>query len=135
MSQSFLLTLDNWDFCVDAFGNWAVCNEPYSTAQDIACALRTFSGELWYDASQGLPYITKVLGQQFSMQLLKTLWISTALTVPTVASATAIITNFVNRKVTGQVQAKLTTGAAVTVATTASSPWYIQAVSPGPAGT
>jgi hypothetical protein len=133
--SSLLLTLDNWDLCSDAFGNISLASDPYATAQDIACALRTFSGELWYDVGQGIPYSTKVLGQQFSMQLLKTLWISTALTVPTVASATAIITNFVNRKVTGQVQAKLTTGAAVTIATTASSPWYIQAVSPGPAGT
>ena len=54
MATSLLLDLVNWDLCVDANGNIALCTEPYADVQDAACAIRLFAGELYYDTPLSL---------------------------------------------------------------------------------
>ena len=59
--KSLLLDRGAWDLVLDAEGNIAVCEEPYSIAQDVACACRTFKGELIYDVNDGVPYFSEIL--------------------------------------------------------------------------
>lgn len=110
--KTLLLDVTTWDYVVDANGNWAVCDEPYALAQDVSSAIRLVKGELWYDQTQGIPYVSlrgntgQVLGKNPPLAVLQEFFVQAALTVPDVVSATAVITsfNFATRAVTGQVQ-------------------------------
>lgn len=93
-----------WDLALDASGNIAVASEPYSLAQDAACAIRTFQGECWYDITLGIPYFAQILGHLPTLQYVKSQMADAAETVPGVVSAKVFITGFTNRQITGQVQ-------------------------------
>ena len=99
-----------WDLELDANGNIAMATGPSAIAQDVASAISTFLGEVYYDTTQGIPYFAQVLGQAYSPALLQALLIQAALTVPGVVSAKAVITSFAGRKVTGTVYVIDTTG-------------------------
>ena len=130
--STFLLDLITWDLVLDTAGNIAVADDPYATAQDVASALRLFQGELWYDSTQGVPYLQRILGKLPPVGFLKAQFEAAAMTVPGVAGATAFITGFNNRTLTGQVQVTMTLGATAAIAVGTNLPWYVQAVTPGP---
>jgi hypothetical protein len=67
------LALDRttWDLFLDARGDIAVASNPYSLAQDAASAIRLFSGELYYDTTQGVPYFGQILGQMPPLEFMK----------------------------------------------------------------
>lgn len=113
--NTLLLDTVAWDLVLDVHGNIAVASAPYSLAQDAASAIRTFLGEVYYDTTIGIPYFSEVLGQAPPLNLLKTLLVNAALTVPEVASATVFISSVNGRVVTGQVQ--ITSSSGVTSAT------------------
>lgn len=113
MASTLLLDADTWDWVVDANGNWAVADEPYSQAQDAASAIRLVLGELYYDTSAGVPY-DQILGKAKNLALLKASLVAAALTVPGVISADVFITAITDRTVTGQVQ--ITTSQVLTAA-------------------
>jgi hypothetical protein len=102
--KTLLLTLDQWDLCLDSSGNIAVATDPYSVAQDVASACRTFLGECWYNTTLGVPYFQDVLGQLPPIALLKQLLSDAALTVPGCTNPAVYISGIVGRKVSGQVQ-------------------------------
>jgi hypothetical protein len=76
---------------------------PYALAQDVASAVKTFLGELWYDTTQGIPYFSEVLGKLPPAALLTQLISDQALTVPGVVTAECSITSFNARGVSGQI--------------------------------
>jgi hypothetical protein len=99
------LLLDNtlWDLCLDASGNIAVCTEPYSRAQDVACAIKLFKGELWFNTEPGVPYFQEILGKVPPVEMFKELMVRAAKTVPGVVSAECVVESFEGRTVTGSV--------------------------------
>src|ERR1700761_6010267 len=99
--DSLLLDRTLWDLCKDANRDIALAGEPYSLAQDAACAIKLFQGELYYDTTQGVPYFDEALGQQPSIPLIKTLYITAAETVPDVTDAKVFVTGVVNRAMSG----------------------------------
>jgi hypothetical protein len=108
--KSLYLSADSWDLAVDSAGNIATCTEPYRLAQDAATAIRTFTGDCYYDQSLGLPYWTDLLGRFPSLELLKSLMVDAALTVPGVVEAKVFLTS-ADRVVSGQVQVSDRAGA------------------------
>lgn len=102
--DTLLLDTATWDLCLDASGNLAVASVPYATAQDVASACRTFLGEVWYDTTDGVPYLTDILGNFPSLSVVKADLVAAANTVPGVFNPVVYITGFANRVVTGQVQ-------------------------------
>lgn len=104
MNTTLLLDRSTWDLCLDSAGNIALASPPYAIAQDVASAIKLFSGELYYDTTQGVPYWSRVLGEALPLPLLKAYWNDAALTVPGVVSAVTYITGFSGRQITGQVQ-------------------------------
>lgn len=103
MLNTLLLDQDEWDLVLDASGNIAMASPPYALAQDVASAVRTFKGEVYYDQSQGVPYFDEVLGKLPPAALLTQLMTDQALTVPGVVSAQTIISSFNARAVSGQI--------------------------------
>lgn len=104
MAATLLLDLDEWDFCLDAAGNWAMASEPYAQTQDVASAVRVFAGEVYYDTTLGIPYFTEVLGLYQPTQVLRERARLAALTVPGVIDATALLAAGPDRTLTGQIQ-------------------------------
>ena len=102
--STLLLDQAAWDLVLDANGNIALASPPYALAQDVASAVRTFLGEVWYDTTQGIPYWTKVLGKLPPSSLLVEMINSQALTVPGVVAVQTFITGFNDREVTGQIE-------------------------------
>ncbi len=102
--NTLLVATDDWDLILDSNGNIAMAAEPYAIAQDVASAVKTFAGEVYYDTRQGIPYLTKVFGQRPSMQYIKSQIEVAAMTVPGVVSATCSLTAFEGRRLTGNVQ-------------------------------
>lgn len=104
MSSTILLDADTWDLTLSAGGDIATSDEPYALAQDAASAIRTFSGEVYYDTTQGIPYFADILGHMPPRSLVKHYFNKAALTVPDVAEAKTYLVSFTGRTFTGQVQ-------------------------------
>ena len=103
--KTLLLDTQIWDLVLDAFGNIAVADNPYSMAQDVASALRLFNGECYYDTSKGVRYFEDILGKTPPLALLKSELTDAAMTVPGVTFSQAfIVVVDADRVVTGQVQ-------------------------------
>lgn len=101
--DTLLLDLTTWGLVLDSNGNIAVAKPPYSLAQDVATACRTVLGEVWYDATIGIPY-DYILGNLPDISILQNLMVQTALTVPGVVDAQCVIQKLENRQLTGQIQ-------------------------------
>lgn len=104
MASTLLLDRTTWDLTLDASGNIAVASDPYSLAQDAASAIKTFAGEVYFDTTIGVPYMTKILAKSPPLPLLKGFFVAAALTVPGVESAKCFITSISERGIAGQVQ-------------------------------
>lgn len=103
--KTMLLDRSAWDLVVDAAGNIAVADDPYSMAQDAASNIKLFAGELYYNTALGIPYYSQILGQRPPLSLLKQYFINAALQVPGVVSAQCFLTGVdVKRILRGQVQ-------------------------------
>lgn len=113
--SSLLLDADLWDLTLDASGNIAVADDPYATAQDVACAVRTFLGEVYYNTTLGIDYFGSIFGKTPSLALLKNAIVQAAFTVSTVATAQCFITSFTNRSISGQVQVTTKSGTSLAI--------------------
>ncbi len=112
---SLMLDPQTLDLCVDVKGNIAVANEPYATAQDMACAIKLFKGELYYDTTQGVPYWQEIYGYWPPPAVIKTQFAFAAGTVPGVKDIVVTIQSVTNRTLYAQVQGKTESGAPVSV--------------------
>jgi len=87
-TKSIQLDTDKWDITIDDSGNLAQTANPYAVAQDVACACKTFLGEVWYDTTLGIPYYQRILGHWPGTQLINTKLQSEALKLDYVQTAT-----------------------------------------------
>ena len=110
------LSTATWDLTLDGSGNIAVATGGSAIAQDVASAISTFLGEMYYDTTQGVPWLSAVFAQTFAPSLIKALLVQAALTVPGVVSAQVSSLSFSGSKVTGVVQVIDTTGQALGIA-------------------
>ena len=135
--QTMLLDA-NWDLAVDANNNMALADPAYSIAQSVANAARLFSGELWYDTTQGVPYrsgATPILGKPPNYNFIKRQVQVAALRIADVASVRVFLDALnASRTVGGQIQITSSTGVVALVNANASTPWYVSAVSRDAAG-
>lgn len=104
MQKTLLLDQVAWDLVLDADANIACATNPYSIAQDVASAVRTFIGECWYDTSQGIPYWQEILGELPPISLVKSDIETAALTVKSVKTAICTLTSFEDRKLSGRIE-------------------------------
>lgn len=110
--KSLLLDIDTWDLCLDAAGNWAIADDPYALAQDVACAIRTFLNDVWYDKTLGIPYFQSILGKTPPISVFQEYMVNAALGARPqtadlyVKSAVCVVQSFdsTTRAVVGQVQ-------------------------------
>lgn len=102
--DTILLNPSTWDMLVDASGNIALASEPYANAQDVASAIKTFQGELYYNQELGIAYFDQILGLSPSPAFVRAEIERMALTVPNIVSAKATTARGNDRVITGDVQ-------------------------------
>jgi hypothetical protein len=108
--KTLLLDRDAWDLAIDAAHDIALASEPYAVLQDVASACRLFAGELWFDTTRGIPYLSQIFATDYPLALLKEDLIAAAVTVPGVDAATVFLDDITNRGITGQIQCVTTGG-------------------------
>lgn len=108
-------TSSPWDLTVDGNNNIGMATGPLALAQDVASNIQTFLGEVYYDTTLGIPYLSDVMGQPYAPSILQPMLQAAALAVPGVLQSKAIITNFVNRKASGVVNITDASGEALGV--------------------
>lgn len=113
--SSLLLDAATWDLTIDASGDIAVAEDPYAVAQEVANAVRTFLGEVWFDTTLGIDYFGLILGKTPSLALLKARLVVAAASVSGVTSAKCFISSFRNRVLEGQIQLNTNTGTTIVV--------------------
>jgi hypothetical protein len=103
--STLLLDVGLWDLTLDAFGNIAVAAPPYAIAQDVASACRTVLAEVYYDVTLGVDYFGQLFGYTPPAAVFQEQFVSQALLVPAVVSATCNIESYsaVTRETVGQV--------------------------------
>ncbi len=103
--STLLLDVGLWDLTLDAYGNIAVAAAPYALAQDVASACRTVLGEVYYDDTLGVDYFGQIFGKTPPAAVFQEQFVSQALLVPGVATATCIIESYsaATRETTGQI--------------------------------
>ncbi len=88
MAQKTSIKLNNdWDICLDDFGNLQTCHEDAAICQDVVCALRLFTNDSYYEPSKGIPYRDIVLGVTPFESLVRSELINTAKSVDGVLDA------------------------------------------------
>lgn len=124
-----------WDLYADTSGNIATVSGIAAQLQDVCCACRLFLGELWYDTTQGVPYIGRILGAPRvavpPMSFVSAQLVQAGLTVPGVASIVPALT-LTGRELTGTIGVVNQQGQSGTLLAGggATTPWYVSAVSP-----
>lgn len=105
---------DSWDLVQDASHNIAIAVAPYERAQSVANACRLWRGEAPYNTNRGIPYETEILGKQPPQRVLAGWYETEAVTVPGVASASAVL-QYADRALSGQIQCTLDDGTVINV--------------------
>ena len=116
VQNSLLLDQSVWDLVLDVNGNIALAAAPYSVAQDVASATRTFLGECWYNTNLGIPYWQQILGELPPLNYISQKMIEQSMTIPNVVEAKVTFQSFSNRVLSGQIQIIDTDGATNNVA-------------------
>lgn len=101
IQNTLLLDQSAWDLVLDINGNIALAGTPYSYAQDVASAVRTFLGECWYNSNLGLPYWQQILGELPPLGYIQQQISIEALTIPNIISSETSIVSFINRSIEG----------------------------------
>lgn len=101
--NTLLLSPLTWDLLKDSNGNIAMAQAPYAIAQDVASACEVFQGELYFDTTQGVPYLQRIFGKRPSLSFVKSQIEIAALTVPNVVSANCTFAKLSQRTLSGQV--------------------------------
>jgi hypothetical protein len=115
IQTSLLLDQSAWDLVLDVNGNIALAGAPYSLAQDVASAIKTFTGECWYDNSLGVTYWQEILGHLPPLSYITQQFTTAALTIPNVQEVQVTYQSFENRVLLGQVQFIDTDGVSASV--------------------
>lgn len=55
MNTTMLLN-DNWDITLDGNGDFAWTSGNYATAQNVACACRAFTNDMYFNQEDGIPH-------------------------------------------------------------------------------
>ena len=88
--RTLFLMPSTWDLTLDASGNMATATATYQQAQDIASACRVFQKDMYFNQTEGIPYLEDILGKgRYPLALYRKYLHDAALSVPGVETANA----------------------------------------------
>ena len=86
MASTIALSTASWDLTLNAQKHIAIATGAQSIAQQVACAIRVWLGELYYDTTQGINFIA-IFTRTSNTSVLAASINAVALLVPGVLSA------------------------------------------------
>lgn len=115
MSAYTLFLDDKWDLALDENGRIATSSGAYAIAQNVACAIRLFTRDAYYDQTAGIPHFIVSLGRLPSEAVMRSRYKKAAQSVEGVAEATVEITSYDGRVCSGVIKIKLGKGGSADV--------------------
>lgn len=112
---SLFIDETTWDICADENRNLAIVQGPKALIQRVACELKHFEGEGWYDSRQGLPYFISVLGVETTSPLVVSLIENHVTRINTIGSVIALLQITKDRRLTGDIRVTTQSGEALNV--------------------
>jgi len=103
-AYTLYLTPDNWDITLDSSGRLQTSAAAYAIAQNVANAVRLFTGEAFFAQDEGIPHFEVELGYtRPALSVLRARIREAALNVDGVLDATVKLDGVRDRKLTGEI--------------------------------
>lgn len=102
--HTLYLTPDNWDITLDSSGRLQTSANAYAIAQNVANAVRLFTGEAFFAMDEGIPHFEIELGYtRPALSVLRARIREAALNVEGVLDAAVNLDGVRDRKLTGEI--------------------------------
>ena len=102
--HTLYLTPDNWDITLDSSGRLQTSANAYAIAQDVANAVRLFTGEAFFAQDEGIPHFEIELGfTRPALSVLRARVREAALNVDGVLDAVVNLDGIQDRRLTGEI--------------------------------
>lgn len=102
--HTLYLTPDNWDITLDSSGRLQTSATAYAIAQNVANAVRLFTGEAFFAMDEGIPHFEIELGfTRPALSVLRARIREAALNVEGVLDAAVKLDSVRDRKLTGEI--------------------------------
>ena len=101
-AHTLYLNPDSWDITLDSSGRIARSTQAYAIAQNVANAVRLFTGEAFFAMDEGIPHFDIELGKtRPALSVLRARMREAALNVEGVLDAQITLDDVQERKLTG----------------------------------
>lgn len=103
-AHTLYLRPDSWDITLDSSGRIARSTQAYAIAQNVANAVRLFTGEAFFAMNEGIPHFDIELGKtRPALSVLRARMREAALNVDGVLDAQITLDDVQDRKLTGEI--------------------------------
>lgn len=103
-AHTLYLQPDSWDITLDSSGRIARSTQAYAIAQNVANAVRLFTGEAFFAQDEGIPHFDIELGKtRPALSVLRARMREAALNVEGVLDAQITLDDVQERKLTGEI--------------------------------
>ena len=103
-AHTLYLRPDTWDITLDSSGRIARSTQAYAIAQNVANAVRLFTGEAFFAMNEGIPHFDIELGKtRPALSVLRARMREAALNVEGVLDAQITLDDVQDRKLTGEI--------------------------------
>lgn len=103
-AHTLYLNPDSWDITLDSSGRIARSTQAYAIAQNVANAVRLFTGEAFFAMDEGIPHFDIELGKtRPALSVLRARMREAALNVEGVLDAQITLDDVQDRKLTGEI--------------------------------
>lgn len=103
-AHTLYLQPDSWDITLDSSGRIARSTQAYAIAQNVANAVRLFTGEAFFAMDEGIPHFDIELGKtRPALLVLRARMREAALNVEGVLDAQITLDDVQDRKLTGEI--------------------------------
>lgn len=103
-AHTLYLNPDSWDITLDSSGRIARSTQAYAIAQNVANAVRLFTGEAFFAMDEGIPHFDIELGKtRPALSVLRARMREAALNVKGVLDAQITLDDVQERKLTGEI--------------------------------
>lgn len=103
-AHTLYLRPDTWDITLDSSGRIARSTQAYAIAQNVANAVRLFTGEAFFAMDEGIPHFDIELGKtRPALSVLRARMREAALNVEGVLDAQITLDDVQDRKLTGEI--------------------------------
>ena len=103
-AHTLYLQPDSWDITLDSSGRISRSTQAYAIAQNVANAVRLFTGEAFFAMDEGIPHFDIELGKtRPALSVLRARMREAALNVEGVLDAQITLDDVQERKLTGEI--------------------------------